>query len=213
MNAVVRITTDDIALPRYERMCKAIAICHRIDEVKEIQDRAAALRAYARQIHNRQAEVQFAEIKARAERRSGQLLEEMKETGERATTGQTTRSKVKIKDLGLTQMDAHRFRQTAKVPEERFESHLAERRASLKPVTSSSVRSLLVGPPGSPAELRIALATLETLSDLNVTPAQFAKFATGPTRERVTRALTNAVPWLAAVSRLLQVTSTQPTEP
>lgn len=203
--AVALLSSDDIALPRYERMCKAIAVCHRIDEVKNIQDKAAALRAYARQIHNRDAEVQFAEIKVRAERRCGELMEDLKHSGARAANGQTRGTKLKIRDLGLTQMDAHRFRQTAAVPVETFESHLAERRMRGLPVSSLSVRTLAGVQLGSSNQNQRALTAVETLSDLTITPAQFAKFAMGPMRDRVLLAITTAAPWLAAAAS--QVTS------
>jgi hypothetical protein len=203
MAAVVPLTTHDISLPRYERMCKAIAVCHRIDEVKGIQDKAAALRAYARQLHNHDAEIQFAEIKVRAERRCGELMEELKKTGERAASGQTRGSKLKIRDLGMSQMDAHRFRQTAAVPVERFEAHLAERRMRGLPVSSLSVRSLAGVRVGVPSENKKALDAIETLSELQISPAQFAKWAIGTERERVLLAITTATPWLTAASKLI----------
>lgn len=200
-SAIALLTPADIALPRYERMCKAIAVCHRIDEVKGIHNKADALRAYSRQLHNREAEVQFAEIKVRAERRCGELMEELKQSGARASTGQTRGAKLKIRDLGMSQMDAHRFRQTAAVPEERFEAHLTERRLRGRPVSSLSVRSLAGVRIGVPSENKKALDAIEVLSELQISPDQFAKWAAGEARDRVLLAITTAEPWLAAAAK------------
>lgn len=43
----------EIAL--YDRMCTAIAECHRVDEIKDIRDKAMALQMYAKQTKFRNA--------------------------------------------------------------------------------------------------------------------------------------------------------------
>src|SRR4051812_16242874 len=67
-------------LARYDEACRAIAAAKSIDEVKEIHDRAEAMRAYARQAKNRELEVDAAEIRMRAERRLGELIIAQKTT-------------------------------------------------------------------------------------------------------------------------------------
>ncbi len=64
-------------LIRYDAMCKAIAECHRVDEVKELRDKARALEVYAQQARNTEAEDKAREIRLRAERRTGELLAEL----------------------------------------------------------------------------------------------------------------------------------------
>ena len=49
----------------YEAMCRAIAECQRVDEVKEIHDKALALELYARQALNQDAENTAKEIRLR----------------------------------------------------------------------------------------------------------------------------------------------------
>jgi hypothetical protein len=61
-------------------MCRAIAECHRIDEVKELRDQARALEIYAQQARNTEAEDKAREIRIRAQRRMGELLTQLPRT-------------------------------------------------------------------------------------------------------------------------------------
>ena len=76
---------------KYDAMCSAIAACSRVDEAKEIRDRARALEVYAKQAQNKEAERTAAEIRIRAERRAGQLLREMKQQLTFAVTAHLSR--------------------------------------------------------------------------------------------------------------------------
>jgi len=71
---------DDIPLVKYDALCQAIAEARSTDEVKEIHNEAAALQAYARQANNRALEADALEIRMRATRRLGQMMQEQKET-------------------------------------------------------------------------------------------------------------------------------------
>lgn len=55
-------------------MCRAIAECHSVDEVKDLHDKARALEIYAKQAMNVEAERKATEIRLRAERRAGELM-------------------------------------------------------------------------------------------------------------------------------------------
>ncbi len=72
-------------LVHYEKACKEIALASTIDEAKDWADKSEALRAYARQAHNTEMEVQVAEIKLRALRRMGELSKAL-ETAQGART-------------------------------------------------------------------------------------------------------------------------------
>ena len=77
-----------VALPAYERCLAALAACRTTDEVREIRDRATAMRAYARQAKDRSLEADAFEIRSRAERRLGELLLAQKATVGFAKGGQ-----------------------------------------------------------------------------------------------------------------------------
>ncbi len=66
-----------VALMRYDAARKAIAAAHRIDEVKQIRNKAEAVRVYAKQAGDFELQNQAAEIRLFAERRAGQLLSDM----------------------------------------------------------------------------------------------------------------------------------------
>jgi hypothetical protein len=65
------------AIVLYDKMVLAIDECHKTDEVKDIRDRALALQHCARIAKNMEAERKAAEIRIRAERRTGELLKEL----------------------------------------------------------------------------------------------------------------------------------------
>src|SRR4051794_1952755 len=51
------------ATVRYDRMCRAIVDAHKVDEVKDIRDKARAIEIYAQQALNIEAERQAGEIR------------------------------------------------------------------------------------------------------------------------------------------------------
>ena len=64
----------------YDKMILAINECYKVDEVKDLRDKAIALEEYARQACNTEAERKAAEIRIRAERKAGQLLKEIEKS-------------------------------------------------------------------------------------------------------------------------------------
>ena len=63
-------------LVKYDAACQAIAEAFTLDEAKEITDKAVALTAYAKQMNNKESQIQWTEVSIRAERRWGQIYAE-----------------------------------------------------------------------------------------------------------------------------------------
>jgi N6-adenosine-specific RNA methylase IME4 len=62
------------ALSRFDEACNALAEAKDLSEVKDIADKATALKEYARRAKDKQLEVGAAELRLRAERRLGQMM-------------------------------------------------------------------------------------------------------------------------------------------
>jgi hypothetical protein len=98
-------------------------------EVKELRDKAIAFETYARQARNVEAERQACEIRLRAERRCGQLLQEMEKAkgapGNQYTGPLDRREGSKtLADHGVSYDQSSRWQKLADIPEEEFEQRL-----------------------------------------------------------------------------------------
>lgn len=116
-------------LVRYDAMVTAIAECERVDEVKDIRDKAVALEAYARQANNYEAERKCALVRVRAERKCGQMLAERNNAQGRRTDLQTNLverdDQVKtLAEMGITKDQSSTWQKLAAVPEQEFEEAL-----------------------------------------------------------------------------------------
>lgn len=130
-------------LIKYDAMCSAIAECERVDEVKDIRDKAIAIEAYARQAKNTDAERQACNIRLRAERRVGQMLRDMNANGERHSgrgdqKTESQRDTPKLSDMGISKQQSSRWQKLASVNEKEFESALAD--SEQKPTTSGLIK-------------------------------------------------------------------------
>lgn len=147
-------------LVRYDEMCRAIAECYSIDEVKDLHDKALALELYAKQAMNIEAERQACEVRLRAERRAGELLAVTDRgdagrpafiPGEKAATvAAISKYREAIDRAGINERTARRWQQLADVPESQFEDAL---RAPEKPSTNGILRRQKGEAPMDPAAL------------------------------------------------------------
>lgn len=131
-------------------MREAIVQARNIDDVKDIRDKAEALRQYAKQAgESLENQNMIAEIKLRAERRAGQLLDEMP----KALGGQPYQGKLStpdimsgvdnlppaptLTDLGITYKQSSRWQSIAFIPEAIFEETITQTMADMEELTTS----------------------------------------------------------------------------
>lgn len=131
----------------YDRMLYAIAECHRVDEVKDIRDKAMALEMYAKQASNTIAERNACDIRLRAERKVGQMLKDLQRAspGDRKSIESVSNDGTLIdkseyastlEQTGISRQTAHRYQRLAELPESTFEAAL---RKPEKPTTNGLV--------------------------------------------------------------------------
>lgn len=133
-------------LVRYNAACRAVAEAKSVDEVKDIADKAEAMRAYAKQAQNKQLEVDAAEIRIRAERRLGEMIKVQKETvglnagragAGRPILGGSSEEPPKdtrptLADAGIDKKLSSRAQKMAAVPEQEFEGMVKEWRGRIE---------------------------------------------------------------------------------
>ena len=129
-------------LVRYEAARSALAEAHRVDEVKDIRDKAEAMAAYARQAKDQELILWATEIKVRAERKAGELLAQVprqQSSGRKPANSsdrQTDYQKA-LADNGLTQTAAYQYERLAAMPQEHFETAIAVAKDTAGQVTTA----------------------------------------------------------------------------
>jgi hypothetical protein len=145
--------SETLGLVRYDAMVLAIAACHCVDEAKGIRDKARAIEVYAAQAMNHDAEKQAAEIRIRAERKTGELIAEGQQTGKiRKSGGDGTNQHQKqlsprstiaktLPELGISRDQSSQWQKLAAMPEEKFNDALVNS-PHLVPTTESVLESV-----------------------------------------------------------------------
>jgi hypothetical protein len=119
----------DTMMVRFDAARVALAAARSLDEVKDVRDKAEALRMYVKQAgESLQMQNDVAEIKLRAERRAGEMLGEMdKQDGGdamRPRSHDATEVPPTLSALGISRSQSSRWQSMADVPEEQFEEHV-----------------------------------------------------------------------------------------
>lgn len=141
---------NDVALVRYDALCKALAEAKAVDEVLGIRNSGDVLRAYAKQAKNRQLEIDAAEIRMRAERRLGELIAAQRESIGLAPGGKPYQSTggnnppvPTLAEAGIDKDLAKRARAMAAVPADKFEGMIGEWRERVEQETQRVTTNLL----------------------------------------------------------------------
>jgi len=122
-------------------MRRELTLAHDLDEVKDIRDKAEALRMYAKQaklgLHDQN---RMAEIKLRAERRAGELLAETV----RHRGGLPSNESYDGTHLpeGISRNQSSRWQQVATIPENQFEDHIRRTTKAEGELTSAGLLRL-----------------------------------------------------------------------
>jgi N6-adenosine-specific RNA methylase IME4 len=130
-------------LVRYEKARQALLDAKTVDEVKQIRDKAEALRLYAIQAHDIELESWASAIKLRAQRRIGEISSKLEKVQPihgkmRIPTSGKPKSQT-LKDAGLSTSTAQRCEEIASVPEAEFEKYIKAKTEKKQSVSAKEV--------------------------------------------------------------------------
>jgi hypothetical protein len=140
-------------MPDYEKAREYILKCTRIDEVKNIADKAEAMRCYARQLHDVEAQNKWVLVRVRAYHRLGEIFRSLKRghgpgRGKKKRCPGTGTSLFKIEtynSVGISRSRAHRAEQISRTIEmEEVEAYVAAHTARGVPVSIEIMINTLV---------------------------------------------------------------------
>jgi len=140
--------TQETQIVHFDQVKRELALATSIDEVKQIRDKAEALRQYVRQ-QGATLEIQnyAAEIKIRAERRAGDMLKEMvrQKPGEyQKLHDETFVPKPSLSDLGITPIQSHRWQLETELAEVTFDEWVTLIKSENEELTSKGLRQLIL---------------------------------------------------------------------
>jgi len=118
---------------------RQVALATDLDEVRDLRDKAEALRLYAKKAGDGLKQQNLcAEIKIRAERRCGEFLsDQIKHGGDRISRPRL--ANLTLKDLGISKYQSHCWQSIAIIPEDIFETHIANVKSKNRELTTASL--------------------------------------------------------------------------
>ena len=121
---------------------RALAAAESFDEIRGLRDKAEAVRAFARAANlNLDLQNKAAELKLRAERKAGAVLQKMKLRGGDRKSNRP-RDGLKLVDMGLTENQSRRWQREALVPEEAFTCYVASAYKEGRELTAAGLLKL-----------------------------------------------------------------------
>lgn len=141
--------TNSTTLARISEAMTALAAAKTLDDVLQIRDQAEALRVYIKAASDSlEAANAAAEIKLRAERKAGEMLESRENArgkNQYEIEGGHAMLPPSLHDLGVTKMQAHRWRTGAGVADDAFEAYLRDCQKQGREVTQAGLLKLANG--------------------------------------------------------------------
>jgi len=173
-----------VTLVRYDAAKKALAAASRVDEAKNIRDRAEAVRVYATHARDYDLQNRAVTIRLLAERRAGQLLTDMtKNPGTRGDgrprkDGTSNRRSRKVtanpptlEELNISKAQSSKWQRLARlIDDDSFEEALRRTRETFGELTTSGVLRMVrevVRPKGRDVEPDINVVAAELVRELD----------------------------------------------
>jgi hypothetical protein len=124
-------------LALYDNAKAALAKAANVDEVKDIRNKSVAMKIYAKQAKDRELEANAIEIRARAERRLGEMMavqpkaKGAKEPGTKRGTTRDSEKPASLAEAGIDKNLAQRGRVAAAKSEKDFEDDVKKQREAV----------------------------------------------------------------------------------
>jgi len=190
-------------LVRYDAMCRAIAEAHKVDEVKDIRDKALMLEMYQRQAQNTDAEQDACEIRLRAERKAGQLLKQKeKQHGARGVGKKVEyHDGTPLSKLGISKKQSSAWQKLADVPDEQFELAVTDRtrRATTNGIIRETTPPKVVQVSAEAIRLWGEVCDLTTPEWLSRSPAEVMSTMTPQMLDDVHERVPRLIAWLKRI--------------
>src|SRR5258708_5807123 len=134
------------ALILYNSACTALAKARSLLDVKDVADKASAIKEYGRLANDRSLELNAAELRIRAERRLGEMLKATeRHRGGRPETGTDKEpvSTPRLEDIGIDKKLSSRAQKLASISDRAIEARIARWREDAERGTLRITTNLL----------------------------------------------------------------------
>ena len=162
MNSSIVVTERrKLALSKLESAIGELDSVSSITGVKDIRDKAEAIRLYAHNAHlGLEVQNKAAELRLRAERKAGNILKSMKlRGGDRKSSG--SRDRLSLNALGISQNQSKRWQKEATVPNDEFEEFIRDTTTNHRELTAAALVRLA---DASPVALRSKRRTRQNVT-------------------------------------------------
>ncbi len=159
-----------------------------VEEVRDVRDRAEAVRSYAKKARlGREMVVEASALRLRSERRLGQLLQQLPlakaSPGNQYTSADdqdNPESQIRLQDVGITKSDSSRLQRIAAVPEDRFQTYVKECLDAGRECSTAACLRLLGPKPATKSKAASRGRTSPALQALLQSSSRFATLLANP---------------------------------